>query len=469
MEKKGKAVNVKTATITELKLAFKEGYPIQGIEILAVHPGTHAEELMNLAICHTGYAEHKFPGIKNANVATLTSTVLNAAKEKLEPHERNDKDLFFLIMKEMRMLVFGVGKGMFDEHGKNGESSSLMMFAKYLGVENNPDLKTLITYLDWEDSHGNLPHHVTETATAPKRVITAAGRLMFPEMVKRSWRKVRNQPEAEQNRVLTIMMELMEDAILEAQEFPRAMKALRGEIIYKSLFKKYPNQKGKKTSELAIIHTDEPQALKAVWKLSEKRAKAVAAVLQINSTGQFQLFSNQDKTYDFKIMDTVRMLRMKEFEARGLRVPNWKEIREDTLEGSYIHYQSEAERLFNGSLTQSDVPPIIGNILTEDQVIEAVLIGLQDFVFDKVHVSVCGERNGICPAKADSSVKCPLFKAGLKRCHKKQQQTPVKNSRAPRKETLIGSKLKKELVKKSESKTPKGARSRRKVSEKGSK
>jgi hypothetical protein len=425
MNNNRKAINLQTASLEEIRRAFYQKTPIQGVKILAVHPGAHAEEIGVPAVCYTGYAEHSFPGIKKASVGTLTTTALNEAKNDLPYGQRNPKGLFFYLLKEHKILAFGIGGGLFDEHGKEGEESSLMMFCKHLGIEKKPELQSLLRYLNWEDCNGNLPRHVKETETASKKVINAAGKFLFPEMVKRRWRRVRNSPEEIVNQAILSMIVDLEDVILEAQEFPRAMKELRGEVEYRFLPKRYPNKKGKRSSELAIVRTDEPQAQGVVWCLSSKRKNVPAAMIQINSTGQFQVIANQAKPYEVKLSDVVKMLRMKEFEARGERVPSWKDLGGESVEGSVIHYQIGAERIYNGSLTQPDVPPLIARgLLSVENVIEAVMVGLQEFHYDKVNMNICGNKDGICPVKqSGGEVKCQLYPAGLFRCYKTQKLT----------------------------------------------
>jgi hypothetical protein len=426
--------------MNELKTAFFRGYPIQGIKILGTHHGTHAEELANVALCHMGYAEEKFPGVKNASIQLISNTEIRKIKDMLEEslgERMTQMDLFFYMMKEHGWLVFGVGGGRFDEHGKEIEGSSLMLFAKHLGVENLPELKHVLTYFNWEDSHGNISNYVKECPDLPKNVISSAGGMIFPEIVKAVWR---NLAEDELGTMFMSLVRMIELRIEDDSHFPKALKEVKRNIDYIFLPKRPKvkvmvnkndgsGEKEEKTyhAELAVVRSDNPRALGAAWMVSQRRKAKTVAVLQIHPNGQFQLFANQN--YDERIGGAVRMLRMRECEAKKQRAPKWPDMENESLPESYLHYQKDAERLFNGSLTQKDVPALIADgLLSEETVIEAVTIGLQRFYFDKKHEETCGKRNGTCPVKASGGkIKCPLYQAGLLQCYHAQKRTEMPN------------------------------------------
>ena len=77
-----------------------------------------------------------------------------------------------------------------------------------------------------------------------------------------------------------------------------------------------------------------------------------------------------------------------------------------------LYIDENMKIIMNGSKTDPDAPGLIGNGISVDEIIEAVVIGLNPRRFDSRHEKKCAQ--GVCSKMA--STPCSLFSLGLARC-----------------------------------------------------
>jgi hypothetical protein len=108
---------------------------VQITQIL-LHTSPHADELLSLILLRH-FGEEMFPGVSTATVTEFSGGLL---KEGDLPEN---------------IIALGTGKGMFDEHGKDGNICAATLVADKLGISQNPSLVKILAQTLQEDRNGS--------------------------------------------------------------------------------------------------------------------------------------------------------------------------------------------------------------------------------------------------------------------------------------------------------------------------
>jgi hypothetical protein len=396
------------STYKKLKEQIANKKPITGVTTIVTHPNPHLDEIASDVVIRR-YGKKFFPGVENSSIGYITKKMLDEASNNNVAEE----DMFYWLLSQ-GFLAIGIAGGPLDEHGES-RTSALKKVMEYLEINKNPELKFLLGYVNYEDGNGDNANHLLMNKT-DNELKKAAHQYMLATRIKQTWQMTKDA--AEKNKWLHIFMDeiiitidYQINFIKETESVEKSMEIIELKNAAKAgLF-------------LTVIRHDSISA-SAITRsiLSTQRGQNNVAILQLHSSGQFQLFSN--KRQRVRINDVVRSVRVREFQMKNKLIPRWNELESDNLEGSDLYFMSDGQMFFNGSLTQPDVNPLVITdlnkknpkakpVFTEEQLIEAIKLGFEVKRFDKKFTSQCSA--GKCPAKA-KDVSCPLYEIGLKRC-----------------------------------------------------
>jgi len=161
------------------------------------------------------------------------------------------------------------------------------------------------------------------------------------------------------------------------------------------------------------MKTDHPLMHKVIIrKWPDNLVEKVTITFIHRSNGQFVLIPNRKFVNVETMFEIVKILRdqVADIDKRG-RI-DFSEIGKDEVidQVPEIHIFEKTGVISNGSNVDPDVPGLIGKILSVDNVIEAVKIGLGEHYFPKKFAKKC--EVGDCSKSA-----CFLYGCGLQRCH----------------------------------------------------
>ncbi len=410
-------INCKTASISELKRAFFNHQPIAGIEQRASHYGPHNDELCAMfIIAETPEGRHLFPGIEDSSIGYLTPTMLRMG-------DYEGIHGFFKAMK-LGILLFGVGGGCFDEHGdRDNDQSCVNLVKNHIDLFRSPYNRKvyggLIRYANYEDNNGdniiqalNRENPEYKLTSNEIEVVTILQTGMFAQNLKKGFESANTDFEYQQ-------------VILGAFQFYRnethqAKLFIDGERAYGDLSKEQiPFCLDGEEMQLLVIKSDHPVMNKVVHSRWRSNRKEKLGVLFIHkSNGQFVIIPNRSIAKE-KMVEVVKILRQKVVLNDSDNLPpiafrdlDDREILNDVPE---IHFSQLTGTISNGSKVDADVPGLINNALNIQDVIDAIIIGLENQCFPKKFIENC--KKGICAKGV-----CPFYNFGLERCHNIRNQ-----------------------------------------------
>ena len=388
------------ATIEELKYAIANRMPIAGITRVVTHHGAHLDEIFTMYIMmRTPEGEKCFPGVNDVTFMT---------QEELYPFLGEDG--FYLALSNGYFL-FGTGQGPFDEHADRVKRiSASQMMADYVGLKSTKlgarIYSTFLNYVNYEDRNGDklLDNCEPKYATIIRPALIAGN-------IKKGWRLVDAHKKKPSNLIAEVLG-FIENEIGAQQLFAEAIEEYKG-IQKKTIPLYFLPDHGTRKPVLLIIESDNDTMVSAAKHVfSTDQTMKMEVLLKINSKGQFYI-SPMNGT---KLTEVIKGLRVLLARKRKSKVPRWPELDADgSLEGiEEIFYHKDADTILNGSLTQYDVPGLIGDELTKEEVIKCIVDGLDMGYFASEHRKTCVQ--GICAAK-DSRVRCAMHPIGYQRCH----------------------------------------------------
>ncbi len=182
-----------------------------------------------------------------------------------------------------------------------------------------------------------------------------------------------------------------------------------GEFRDKAVVEEAPGPHGKPVS-IITVESDCPQ----IQRYARHATSNCAIVIQKQSRGNVQIYSNKAILRGYRLFDLAQMLRLAEQRLKGMIVTN--NFKELALEGNTPgaeewFYHLEGQMLLNGSLTVPDVPPT--NILLE-KIQRMVRIALNPKAFHPDWERWCAK----CECRSSRQNQCPWYPYGLQRCRK---------------------------------------------------
>ncbi len=421
METQQEGLKVSGTSTGRIRHAVKNGQPLLGVTHIATHEWPHLDEIAALTLL-TIYGEKAFPGISSGFKLSSVSSY--------QIRKSYGEDAWYELLSE-GILTIGTGGGPLDDHyDDQGEAhkqgSSTGRVAYFLGIENEPEVKHLLRYVDHEDNNGD-SHSLTGTSGETAR---SAQFFMLATAIKTTWRMMRQEKkEKELIGKVEHFMNMIKMHILDQRAFIEETGKILSTIQKIPLPLMTPSSERITTPTLVVTRSNSERASAIIRANS---GKDVVAILQIRSNGQFCLFS-ANKSGEVKISqidDVVKALRSEIIKWKNKNLPAAERIRNDwqeTRKEGYhpgtdeLYYFREGGMIFNGSLTQPDVPGLVGENVkkfpfNEEILIDIVTIALEDRYWPKESHVECS--SGKCPASdPEKNYRCNFFSMGLYRCY----------------------------------------------------
>ncbi len=415
MKKSG--IDVTKSSIGQIQEAVRRGAPLLNVTSVATHVWPHLDEIAALVLL-TMYGERAFPGISESfELVSLSS---------YETRRSYGDNAWYPLLSE-GILTVGTGGGPLDDHYEGGrskkEGSATERVAYFLGIEKEPEIEHLIRYVEYTDNNGDNPNLTGGSGETAR----SAQNFMLATSIKSTWRMMRQQKrEVDFIQKMKEFMETIRLHILDQKSFIGET----GKVLSQSTRIPLELMSSNRITDpvLAVIRSDEERASDIVRSSWGKNT--VAATLQIMSNGQFYLSvaTKNGGVPVSQVDDLVKAIRSEiiRWKNRGGENNIRNDWRETQKEGYHmgtdeLYYFRKGSMVFNGSLTQPDVPGLVGENrkkfpLTEKDLVDIVRIALEDQYWPKESRNECS--SGKCPAKTPgSNFRCPIYHFGLYRCY----------------------------------------------------
>lgn len=383
--------------------------PLTGARSFGTHHFPHIDEMTGFAFFEV-YGKELFPDIK----------------EGMPIHFYDDAKIKRLggwaqILRDQGDILIGVGHSPWDEH-QNGEGrkslSSARLVAEHLGVQNRPEVKSVLDYIDAEDSGGDAKF-IPGNANAKN--------FLLGSQVKNTWeafrkKKATNEEVVAQIRVFVNMIKNMlssqRDQHEGGEEILEKVRFVNLELMTPKDWCPEP--------KIAIYKGDEEKVQHHLFKTGDQN---ILGVICLRSDGQFQVMSIGKRLRHPQLSEIAKALRAEILRWKNRELPPhkhtkalWQDLmmsgEHPSIPGLYYDKQeSGSGHIFNGSLTRPETKGLVGESLdthplTPKLVIDIVRTALEDKWWTR---DECVD--GICPA-ADKSREyfCPIWHLGLERC-----------------------------------------------------
>lgn len=346
---------------------------MQKINKIITHNRPHADELVALMLLKKfPEGEEKFPGVSSAKVEFLGAGKLENNKSYLD-----FPDTIFL----------GVGGGPFDEHAtvdKERESGEVCatLVAKYLGIENKPELQGILNIIKEED-----------LAPAKDKDALSIGIKFLHSCFKTDSEKIYRWAEIAymahikffvergETRLFTVTdtkkileelkseeLEFWVGAIEEARKYQNDQYQLALKEFDGAIKERFIGNDGQPI-DMAVVTSDNEEINKAF------RSQRAQLIIQFSTQGNVAIFTYQKRGLD--LTNSIILLRMAEQFYR------WGEIKikdktilggEGMIDGIPWYLFHTRDSAFNGSLTTKDIP---STMIPHEKVVDLIVEGLK--------------------------------------------------------------------------------------------
>lgn len=309
------------------------------------------------------YGKDKFIGIEDASIIFW---------EKGEDPSRQE----IIDMEQQGTLLIDVGGGIFDHHNNNIAETTTSLVASHLGIEQNPELSTLLNYIREDDLEG-LHNRYGELANLlkvmykqniplPEVVGTALHILKLFQNVQLDWHyKVKDEYETKK-RVVKI-------------------------------------KRNKRKLRVGIIESDNIQV--ANYGITQDN---LSVVLQKRTSGHVMILTNKHHRIDLR--EVIGAIRKKELELSGYNKP---------IEASKLRFEGKNEQLpnwfyhrsLNSFLNGSDA--LVKAEPTKVPFNEIIRFVLYSLNSDESELCDCGQGGQNCPYADYGFLKCEQKKRSL--------------------------------------------------------
>ncbi len=414
------------ASIEDLKRIFYRDCPlyelqtvIAGIHTIATHYGPHNDEIASAFILQTTpQGKYLFPGIEKACIGPISAT-------KLREHGFDGEEGFFKALQK-RILLIGVGHGPLDEHGdRETRVSCIQQIVELLDLGANKEDRivygSLIQYVNFEDRKSDdtilILNRIRETSGTERLTKEESHGLLclkpggLAQNLKKGF-EVANGDEKKQAKVFQMAYSFYENEIEQARMFQKCTQE------YDTIAKKGLEIKVADTKvPFVLLHmrSDNPLMNKVVrskWRANRDKKLGVLFIEKTN--GQFVILPNQQYISGEQMREVVKILRqMVALNTEGRERIPFSDLGKDEIIPSVpeIHYDRTTGVISNGSKVDPDAPGLIGEILSIEDIIKAIQIGLDTGYFPSKFALNCAKGN--CAKGA-----CSLYQYGQDRCHK---------------------------------------------------
>ena len=400
------------ATIEQLKHAIENKIPITGIISGVTHPGAHLDETAgDLVLRKTPQGNYYFPGYTDSSLTLIS--------------ERKLKELNFLgeqgfyIALQRGYLLFGIGGGIFDEHQdrRGNRRSCLQKIVEYLNLNEKKSDRSvygnILRYINAEDRNGAIVKKIApadKDSANFKEILENFGEIS--SQLKKGMLAYADDLEA-QSKLIGATQFLIMAEIDHQKKFLEGTEQLKAATISYIPLDFLPKKEKKRVA--VLIQTKEKYApfisKNAVIKLNNQPDKTIDLFIYVNGKHQVQMIPNPKSKEELKIVEVVKLLRVRVAEQLDLPIPTWKELCADQDPNELVFFHQEGNAIYNGSNTQRDTRGINGNKgLHIDEISKIIQVGLDETYFASDFAKKCNA--GIC-----SRNRCPLYSTGFQRCH----------------------------------------------------
>lgn len=342
-------LDVTRATVAEIKQAIADKVPLIGISCFGTHDRPDIDELAGIAIIQTPeLGINIFPNLAGKNYLRLRIITQGEVRKLGE-------DAWYKLLQE-GCLAIGIAGGPLDDHGEGMKTSATQKVAEFLGVEKKPWLKQLLGYVNHEDNSGK--------KTIPDGFSGPTG-----PMIKATWRLLKEDGRMDE---MTARAEVFIGQIklhlVDQKRFEEAKNELKKKIRLIPLTGMKERTLGQ-VPQIAVIKSDGERAC-AITRYLHNRHRDLVVIVQIQSSGNFQIHSAKEESVSTEQMDeVVSSLRLAFIDFLNKNLPAKSRVRIDWEESvkdgeqkdtEEIFYYRNARMIFNGTLTQEDVPGLIG-------------------------------------------------------------------------------------------------------------
>lgn len=283
---------------------------------LVTHVMPHIDEICAFWLLRT-FGESFFPGVKTAPVEFWSAGGAELTKTADD------------FLKEGTLLV-GIGGGMFDEHPtlnneRKDRQCAATLVAEHLGLGDDPALEFIMDFVRRDDLNGS--GSMFDIGSLSRKMYN-----VYPPEVAMNWASMALD---------CVYSEQVRFAKEAAEEF-------------RSKAKKYALKNG---ATVAVIESDNDLVAKFA---RSRRGGFASVVIQKNSTGNVQVFSNRKCPVRIDMAKISQFIRLEEQKKKGKVITlKPEDLRRDgEVRGAEEwHYFKKGEMLFNGSLSHPDVPP----------------------------------------------------------------------------------------------------------------
>lgn len=360
----------------QMEMDFRSRKPISGIKSLIFHPRPHLDEIASaFFLKHTDEGKKMFPGIENAQIAFANSKFLSDNKLT--------KETGFWRGLTLGYLLIGVGEGPFDEHGKGKQLCAAHLVADHLGLTQTKERRrifgNILGYLNYEDRNGDKPELLYDDENPKMSYLKGNAHAFMPaSLVKKAWRVIAEDAYQEQADEIEIVFHYFKHEITDQTAF-----YAEGERDFNNSLE-YDLGSNK---VMVVVKSDSATAGKYIrFKYGIDPAckgKKIKAILQVSKTGNFYIspgmIKKGDKQEPVRMGMIVKNLREKAAIQKKQILP-FADYFSDGKSSIVpeLYYQKEAEVIMNGSLTQTDVPPMIPKLLREREIINIMVEALKE-------------------------------------------------------------------------------------------
>ncbi|KKR21810.1 MAG: hypothetical protein UT48_C0003G0018 [Parcubacteria group bacterium GW2011_GWE2_39_37] len=307
------------------------------------------------------YGKEKFTGIEDANIIFWENSE-NPTEEEIKNFEKEG------------VLLIDVGGGIFDHHNKNTHETTTSLVASYLGIEQNPELSSLLTYIREDDLEG-LHNRYGELAYLLK--------VMYKQNTSLS-------------EVVGTALHILE--LFQAGQMDWHYK-VKGEYeAKKQILKVKRNQKKLK---VGIIESDNVQV--ANYGITQDN---VSVIIQKRSSGHVMILTNKHHRIDLR--EVIGAIRKKELELMGY---------DKTIDARKLRFEGKNSQLPNWFYHRS-----LNSFLNGSDALvkaEPTKVPFNDIVRFVIY-SLTTDKSELCDCH-QSGQNCPYVEYGFIKCQERKR------------------------------------------------
>jgi hypothetical protein len=300
-------------------------YTVSMIHTIVTPTRPQADTLVAIFIIKK-YGNERFPGVNSAVVSIYPT-----------PPEQGEEEI-----EKQGILLFDLGGGRFDHHGKNPVTTCSALIAEYLEISEDPTIKKLLDYAYRDDTEGK----GTLSSDALDRAFGLSGLIGA----------LNKQYENNPSRVIDIVLPLLEahhtEEVKRFEVFPQEVKTLQENNKFQEVKVKQKN----KTLNVALFESDNPGL---PGFLRSQIGGRYDIVVQRRQTGHTNILTRPTKWPDIRRL--AALIRYEELQYLP-HIFHPYTLRELSPTGrmEYIpqwYFDPATNSLQNGGLHPGDIPP----------------------------------------------------------------------------------------------------------------